>query len=162
MRTDNALIVSLDIGTYKTSVIVAEAVPQGIEVIGVGTAPSQGLRKGLIVNLDTTVRAIRKAVEEAEVSAHCEIHEVCVGIAGGYVEGLTSQGMAVVKDREVCREDVTQALGVARALALPPDCEILHALSQEFLVDGQDRGQDPVGTTGVRLEASVHLVTVAT
>lgn len=162
MRTDNALIVSLDIGTYKTSVIVAEATHQGVEVIGIGTAPSQGLRKGLIVNLETTVRAIRKAVDEAEVSANCEIHDVCVGIAGGYVEGLTSQGMAVVKDREVAGEDVAQAIEVARALALPPDCEILHVLSQEFLVDGQDRGQDPIGTAGVRLEASVHVVTVAT
>lgn len=162
MRTENALIVSLDIGTYKTSVIVAEATPAGLEVVGIGTAPSQGLHKGLIVNLDTTVRAIRKAVEEAEVSANCEIHTVCVGIAGGYVEGVTSQGIALVKDREVSGTDVAQAIEVARTLALPSDSEILHVVPQEFYVDGHARGHNPVGTSGVRLEANVHVVTVAT
>jgi len=163
MYKENSLIVSLDIGTYKTSVIVAEATHEGIEVLGIGTALSQGgLRKGLVINVDAAVQAIRKAVEEAQLGASCEIHNVCTGIAGGHVAGLTSQGMVVVKEREVSPVDVAGVIDVARAVALPAECEILHVLPQEFLVDGQDRGRTPIGTSGVRLEANVHLVTVAT
>ena len=163
MDKENALLVSLDIGTYKTAVIVSEVTPEGIEVLGIGTALSQGgLRKGLIINVDATVQAIRKAVEEAQLGASCEIHNVHTGVAGGHVGGVTSQGMVVVKDREVSSADVAGVIDVARTVALPAECEILHVLPQEFLVDGQDRGREPVGTTGVRLEGSVHLVTVAT
>jgi len=163
MYKENSLIVSLDLGTYKTSVIVAETTPEGIEVLGIGTALSQGgLRKGLVINVDAAVQAIHKAVEEAQMGASCEIHNVCTGIAGGHVAGLTSQGMVVVREREVSPVDVAGVIDVARAVALPAECEILHVLPQEFLVDGQDRGRAPIGTSGVRLEANVHLVTVAT
>jgi cell division protein FtsA len=162
MQKENSLIVSLDIGTYKTSVVVAEPAPEGIEVLGVGTALSQGVRKGLVLNVEAAVPVIRKAIEEAEVGASCEIHNVCVGLTGGFIEGLTSQGVVVVKDHEVSGVDVSRVIEVARAIALPPDCEILHVLPQEFLVDGQNRGRDPVGSAGVRLEADVQVITVAT
>jgi cell division protein FtsA len=162
MQRENSLIVSLDIGTYKTSVVVAEPTPEGIEVLGIGTALSQGLRKGLVLNVEAAVPVIRKAIEEAEVGASCEIHNVCVGLTGGFIEGLTSQGVVVVKDPEVSSADVSRVIEVARALALPPDCEILHVLPQEFLVDGQNRGRDPVGSAGIRLEADVQVITVAT
>jgi cell division protein FtsA len=162
MERDNSLIVSLDIGTYKTAVVVAEPTPEGIDVLSVGTALSQGLRKGLVLNVEAVVPVIRKAVEEAEVGAGCQINNVCVGITGGFVEGITSQGVAVVKDHEVSPTDVARVVEVARAIPLPSDREILHVLPQEFLVDGQNRGRDPVGTAGVRLEADVHMITVAT
>jgi len=162
MPRENSLIVSLDVGTYKTAVVVAEPTPEGIEVIGIGTALSQGLRKGQVLNVEATVPVIRKAVEEAEVGASCEIHNVCIGLTGGFIEGLTSQGVVVVKDQEVSGTDVSRVIEVARAIALPPDCEILHVLPQEFLVDGQNRGRDPVGSAGVRLEADVQVIMVAT
>jgi cell division protein FtsA len=162
MQRENSLIVSLDIGSYKTAVVVAEPTPEGIDVIGIGTALSQGLRKGLILNIEAAVPVIRKAVEEAEVGASCEIHNVCVGLTGGFVEGLTSQGVVVVKDTDVSQDDVSRVIEVARTLALPPDREILHVLPQEFLVDGQNRGRNPVGSAGVRLDADVQIITVAT
>jgi cell division protein FtsA len=162
MAKENSLIVSLDVGTYKTAVVVAEATPEGIEVLGVGTALSQGgLRKGQVINVDATVQAIRKAVEEAQLGTSSEIHNVCAAVSGAHIAGLTSQGMIVVKDREVSPEDVARVIEVARTVALPAECEILHVIPQEFFVDGQDRGHEPVGTSGVRLEANVHLVTVA-
>lgn len=163
MGKENSLIVSLDIGTYKTAVVVAEPVPEGIEVLGVGTALSQGgLRKGQVINVEATVQAIRKAVDEAQLGTSSEIHNVCTAITGSHIVGLTSQGMVVVKDREVSPEDVARVIEVARTVALPAECEILHVVPQEFFVDGQDRGHKPVGTSGVRLEANVHLVTAAT
>ncbi len=158
MRRDNALIVSLDIGTYKTAVIVAETTPAEVEVIGIGTALSQGLRKSQVVNVEATVQAIRKAVDEAQMGASCEIHNVCAGLTGEHITGLVSQGVVVVKDREVSSADVARVIEVARAIALPSGYEILHVLPQEFLVDGQDRSRDPVGTSGVRLEANVYVV----
>jgi len=162
MAKENSLIVSLDVGTYKTAVVVAEATPEGIEVLGVGTALSQGgLRKGQVINVEATVQAIRKAVEEAQLGSSSEIHNVCAAISGAHIAGVTSQGMIVVKDREVSPEDVARVIEVARTVALPAECEILHVVPQEFFVDGQDRGHEPVGTSGVRLEANVHLVTVA-
>jgi len=163
MAKENSLIVSLDVGTYKTAVLVAEAAPEGIEVLGVGTALSQGgLRKGQVINVDATVQAIRKAVEEAQLSTSSEIHNVCTAVAGAHISGVTSQGMVVVKDREVSPADVARVIEVARTVALPAEYEILHVIPQEFFVDGQDRGHEPVGTSGVRLEANVHLVTAAT
>jgi cell division protein FtsA len=161
MHEEHSLIVSLDIGTYKTTVIVAEPTIDGVEIIGIGTALSQGLRKGLVINIDATVQTIRKAIEEAQLGASCEIHNVLVGISGGHVGGLISQGMVIVKDREVTQADVTAAIEVARTIALPADCEILHVVPQQFFVDGQDRGREPVGTSGVRLETNVHIVTAA-
>ena len=161
MYNESTLHVSLDIGTYKTAVVVAEQSLEGIEIIGMGTALSQGLRKGLILNVETTVQAIRKAVEDVQIGASCEIYNVSSGIVGGHVDGISSQGVVVVKDQEVTAEDLAQVIDVARAVALPPDCEILHVMPQEFLVDGQDRGKNPIGTSGIRLEATVHMVAVA-
>lgn len=161
MYNESMLHVSLDIGTYKTAVVVAEQSLEGVKIIGLGTALSHGLRKGLILNIETTVQAIRKAVEDAQIGASCEIYNVSSGIVGGHVDGLSSHGVVVVKDQEVTAEDLTQVIDVARAVALPPDCEILHVMPQEFLVDGQERGKNPIGTSGIRLEATVHLVAVA-
>lgn len=159
MERENSLIVSLDIGTYKTAVIVAEPSLEGIEIIGVGMALSQGLKKGLVLNVEATVPVIRKAIGEAEVGASCEIHNVCLGLTGGFSEGFNSQGVVAVKEQEVSGVDVAQVIEVARAIALPPDREILHVMPQEFIVDGQSRGRDPVGAAGVRLEADVHVIT---
>jgi cell division protein FtsA len=162
MSRENALIVSLDIGTYKTAVIVAEITPEEVEVIGVGTALSgQGLRKSLIINVDATVQAIRRAVAEAQMGASCEIHNVCASVTGEHILGLASQGAWALKDREVSSADVQRVLDIARAVALPSGYEILHVLPQEFIVDGQDRGRDPLGASGVRLEANVQIVAAA-
>lgn len=161
MYNESTFHVSLDIGSYKTAVVVAEQSLDGVEIIGTGTVLSQGLRKGLILNVETTVQAIRKAVEEAQVGASCKIYNVTSGIVGGHVDGMSSQGVVALKDREVVADDLTQVIDVARAIALPPDSEILHVMPQEFMVDGQDRGKNPIGTSGIRLEASVHMVAVA-
>ncbi len=161
MPKDAALLVSLDIGSYKTTVIAARQSLEGLEILGVGSALSRGLRKGMILNVDTTVRAIRKAVEEVQTGANCDIHEVSSGIVGGYLDGITSQGLVLVEDQEVRAEDLRRVIEVARTRALPADCEILHVMPQEFLVDSQDRGNNPIGSSGVRLEAAVHLVAVA-
>ncbi len=161
MPKDADLLVSLDIGSYKTAVIVARQSLEGLEVLGVGSALSQGLRKGMILNVDATVRAIRKAIEEAQTGANCNIHEVSSGIVGGYLDGITSQGLVLIEDQEVRAEDLRRVIEVARTRALPADCEILHVMPQEFLVDSQDRGTYPIGSSGVRLEAAVHLVAVA-
>jgi cell division protein FtsA len=163
MPRENALIVSLDIGTYKTAVVVAEVTPEEIEIIGVGTAPSgQGLRKSQVINVDMTVQAIRRAVDEAQMGASCEIHNVCASVAGEHILGLTSQGAWAVKDREVSQADVQRVLDIARAVALPAGYEILHILPQEFVVDGQDRGRNPLGASGVRLEANVQIIAAST
>ena len=161
MSNESTFHVGLDIGTYKTAIVVAEQSLERVEILGIGTALSQGLRKGLILNVETTVQAIRKAVEEAQIGASCEIYNVSSGIVGGHVDGFISQGVVAVKGQEVTAEDLTQVIDVARAVALPSDCEILHVMPQEFLVDGQDRGKNPIGTSGIRLEASVHMVAVA-
>lgn len=161
MPKDADLLVSLDIGSYKTTVIAARQSLEGLEILGVGSALSRGLRKGMILNVDTTVRAIRKAVEEVQTGANCDIHEVSSGIVGGYLDGITSQGLVLVEDQEVRAEDLRRVIEVARTRALPADCEILHVMPQEFLVDSQDRGNNPIGSSGVRLEAAVHLVAVA-
>jgi cell division protein FtsA len=162
MQRDNALIVSLDIGTYKTAVIVAEVTPEEVEIIGIGTALSgQGLRKSQVVNIEATVQAIRKAVEEAQMGASCEIHNVCAGVTGEHILGLISQGVAIIKDREVSSADIERVLEVARAIALPSGYEILHVLPQEFLVDGQERGREPIGTSGMRLEVNAEVIAAA-
>ena len=161
MDKGDSLLVSVDIGTYKTSVLVAEAAPDGLTVLGMGTAPSQGVRKGLVTNVENAVQGLQKAVAEAEVGASCEIHNVFTSVTGGHVEGLSSQGVVRVKNGEVSVEDVEEAVAVAQAIALPPECEILHVFPQEFLVDGQERGRQPIGASGVRLETNVHAVNVA-
>jgi len=161
MEKGDSLLVSVDIGTYKTSVLVAEPVPEGLNILGIGSAPSEGVRKGLITNIENVVQSLQKAVKDAEVAASCEIHNVFAAVTGGHMGGLSSQGVVRVKTGEVSADDVEEAVAVAQAIALPPDCEILHVFPQVFLVDGQDRGDQPAGATGVRLETNVHAVSVA-
>ncbi len=161
-RTDRDLIVGLDIGTSKVLALVGEVGPNGaIEVLGIGSQPSRGLKKGVVVNIDSTVQSIQRAVEEAELMAGCEIHAVFAGIAGSHVRSLNSHGVVAIRDREVTPGDVEHVIDAARAVAIPADQKILHVLPQEFVVDGQEGIRDPIGMFGVRLEAKVHIVTGA-
>jgi cell division protein FtsA len=155
------LIVGLDIGTTKIAAIVGEVTEDGLDIIGIGTAPSRGIRKGVVVNIDATVQSIEKAVEEAEHMAGCEITSVFAGIAGAHVKGLNSHGTVAVKDKEVRDGDVSRVIESAKAVAIPMDREILHVLPQEYIVDEQDGIREPLGMAGVRLEAKVHIVTAA-
>ena len=155
------LIVGLDIGTTKITCIVGEVTPDGIDVVGIGTQPSRGLRKGVVINIDATVASIRRAVEEAELMAGCVISSVYAGIAGGHIRGFNSQGVVAVKDKEVRQGDIDRVLDAARAINIPQDREILHVLPQEFIIDEQDGIREPLGMSGVRLEAKVHIVTAA-
>ena len=161
MAKKTNVIVGLDLGTTKTCVIVGEITDQGIDIIGIGSYPSEGLRKGVVVNIDSTVEAIKKAVDEAEHMSGCEISSVYAGIAGGHIKGQNSLGIVAVKGREVDEEDVQRAIEASKAIAIPTDREILHTLPQNFIVDDQDGIRDPVGMSGVRLEAKVHIVTGA-
>ncbi|MFH1079260.1 MAG: cell division protein FtsA [Pseudomonadota bacterium] len=161
MARKSNVIVGLDLGTTKTCVIVGEITPQGIDVIGIGSHPSEGLRKGVVVNIDSTVEAIKNAVEEAEHMSGCQISSVYAGIAGGHIKGQNSLGIVAVKGREVDEEDVQRAVEAAKAIAIPSDREILHTLPQNYIVDDQDGIRDPVGMSGVRLEAKVHVITGA-
>ncbi|MFP3867457.1 MAG: cell division protein FtsA [Desulfobacteraceae bacterium] len=156
------LIVGLDIGTTKICAVVGEVTEDNcVEIVGVGTHPSQGLRKGVVVNIENTVKSIRKAIEEAELMAGCEIRSVYAGIAGSHIQGLNSQGLIAIKSREVTQADVTRVIDAAKAMAIPLDREVIHILPQEYIVDGQDGINDPIGIHGVRLEARVHIVTGA-
>jgi len=155
------IIVGLDIGTTKIAAIVGEVTEDGIDVIGIGTAPSRGIRKGVVVNIDATVQSIEKAIEEAEHMAGCEITTVYAGIAGGHIKGLNSHGTVAVKDREVRDGDLSRVIESAKAVAIPMDREIIHVLPQEYIVDEQDGIREPLGMAGVRLEAKVHIVTAA-
>ena len=156
------VIVGLDIGTSKVLALVGELTPEGaIEVIGLGSQPSRGLKKGVVVNIESTVQSIQRAVEEAELMADCEINSVYAGIAGSHVRSLNSHGVVAIRDREVTPGDVEHVIDAARALAIPADQKILHVLPQEFVVDGQEGIHDPIGMSGVRLEAKVHIVTGA-
>ncbi len=161
MAKRSPLVVGLDIGTYKVSAIVAELGEDGIEIVGIGTAPSKGLRKGVVVNIDATVESIRKAVEEAELMAGCEIHNVYTGIAGAHVKGFNSHGVVAVRATEVSDGDVERVLDAARAVALPMDRQVIHVLPQEFIVDDQDGIKQPTGMAGVRLESKVHIITAS-
>jgi cell division protein FtsA len=160
-RRSSDIIVGLDIGTTKIAAVVAEIGDGGLDVIGVGTHPSRGLKKGVIVNIDSTVAAIKQAVLEAEGMSGCEISQVYVGIAGGHIKGINSTGTVAVKDKEVRTSDVAKVLELARAIALPADRHIVHVLPQEYKIDGQDGVREPLGMCGVRLEARVHIVTAA-
>jgi cell division protein FtsA len=159
-RRDN-LIVGLDIGTTKICAIVGNLTEDGIDIVGIGTSPSRGLRKGVVINIDSTVQSIRKAVEEAELMAGCEIKSVYAGIAGGHIKGLNSQGIIAIKNREVSPDDVKRVIEAAKAIAIPMDREVIHILPQEFIIDDQDGIREPLGMSGVRLEAKVHIVTGA-
>src|SRR2546422_966360 len=161
MARKSPLMIGLDVGTYKIGVIVAEVTEGGVEVVGIGTAASRGLRKGVVVNIEKTVEAIRRAVEEAELMAACEIRSVIAGSAGSHIKGFNSHGVVAVRSREVASGDVERVVDAARAVALPTDQEVLHVLPQEFIVDDQDGIREPVGMAGVRLDARVHIVTGA-
>jgi len=161
-KTEKNLIVGLDIGTSKVVAIVGEVMPEGkIEVIGIGSHPSRGLKKGVVVNIESTVHSIQRAVEEAELMAGCQIHSVYAGIAGSHIRSLNSHGIVAIKDKEVAPGDVERVIDAARAVAIPADQKILHILPQEFLIDNQEGIKEPVGMSGVRLEAKVHMVTGA-
>jgi cell division protein FtsA len=160
-RRSTDIIVGLDIGTTKIAAIVAEMVEGGLDIIGFGTHVSRGLKKGVIVNIDSTVAAIKQAVLEAEGMSGCEISQVYVGIAGGHIKGVNSTGTVAIKDKEVRPSDVAKVLELARAIALPADRHVVHVLPQEYRVDGQDGVREPLGMCGVRLEARVHIVTAA-
>ncbi|MDI9569633.1 MAG: cell division protein FtsA [Pseudomonadota bacterium] len=155
------IIVGLDIGTTKTCAIVGELTDQGIDIIGIGVSPSEGLRRGVVINIDSTVEAVKKAVEEAEKMSGNQIRSAYVGIAGGHIKGQNSLGIIAVKGREVDEEDVRRAVEASKAIAIPLDREIIHTLPQCYVVDDQDGIRDPIGMSGVRLEAKVHIVTGA-
>jgi len=159
-RAEN-LIVGLDIGTTKICCIVGNMTEEGLEVVGIGTSPSKGLRKGVVINIESTVSAIQKAIREAELMAGCEIKSVFAGIAGGHIKGLNSQGVIAIKNREVTNEDLQRVIDAAKAIAIPMDREVMHILPQEFIIDDQDGIREPLGMSGVRLEAKVHIVTGA-
>jgi len=161
-KTDKQMIVALDIGTSKIVAIVAEDnVETGLDIIGVGMHPSQGLKKGVVINIDSTVVSVQKAVEEAERMAGVKIKTVFVGIAGSHVRSLNSHGIVAIKDSEVVKSDVERVMDAARAIAIPADQHILHVLPQEYIIDQQDGIKHPIGMSGVRLEAKVHLVTAS-
>jgi cell division protein FtsA len=156
------IIVGLDIGTSKIVAIVAEMKPDGaFEIIGMGTHPSRGLKKGVVVNIETTVAAIQRALEEAELMADCKISDVLTGIAGSHVRSFNSQGMVPIKDKEVSQIDIDRVIETAKAVQIPNDQQILHILNQEFIIDGQEDVREPLGMSGVRLEVKVHIVTGA-
>ncbi len=159
--TKRNLIVGLDIGTTKICAIVGEIIDNRLEIIGVGTHPSTGLRKGVVVNIESTVNSIKKAIEEAELMAGCNITSVYAGIAGGHIKGLNSHGIIAIKSREVTKADVKRVIDAASAISIPMDREVIHILPQEFIIDDQDGIMDPIGMSGVRLEVKVHIVTGA-
>jgi cell division protein FtsA len=161
-KDDERLIVGLDIGTSKVLAIVGEIGSTGeVEVIGVGHHPSRGMKRGVVVNIESTVQSIQRAVEEAELMAGCEIHSVFAGIAGSHIASFNSHGIVAIKDKEVGQGDIDRVLEAARALAIPADQKLLHILPQEFIIDKQDGIREPIGMSGVRLEAKVHIVTGA-
>ena len=156
------LIVGLDIGTSKIAAIVAEVKPEGgFEIVGMGSSPSRGLKKGVVVNIETTVAAIQRALEEAELMADCKITDVYTGIAGSHIKSFNSQGMVAIKEKEVSQMDIDRVIETAKAVQIPNDQQILHILNQEFIIDGQEDVREPLGMSGVRLEVKVHIVTGA-
>ncbi len=159
-KIDRNIIVGLDIGTSKVAAIVAEhTIDDEIEIIGIGIAPSRGLKKGVVVNLESTVHSIQRAIEEAELMAGCQIHSVFAGIAGSHIKSLNSHGIVAIREKEVTQYDIDRVIDSARAVAIPADQKILHILPQEFVIDQQDGIKEPIGMSGIRLEAKVHMVT---
>ncbi|MEQ9395006.1 cell division protein FtsA [Haliea sp.] len=159
---DRRMIVGLDIGTSKVVALVGEFNAEGgIEIVGIGSHPSKGMKKGVIINIESTVQSIQRAVEEAELMAGCQIHSVYVGIAGSHIRSLNSHGIVAIRDREVQGADLERVIDAAQAVAIPADQKILHILPQEYVIDNQEGIKEPLGMSGVRLEAKVHLVTCA-
>ena len=161
MARNSELVVGLDIGTTKICAIVGEIQPDGVDIVGIGTSPSRGLRKGVVINIESTVGSINRAIEESEMMAGCEIKSVYVGIAGGHIKGINSHGVVAVKDNEVKQSDIRRVIDAARAVVIPLDREVIHILPREFIIDNQDGIKEPLGMSGVRLEAKVHMVTGA-
>ena len=161
-KTDHNIIVALDLGTSKVVALVGEINDSGrLEIIGLGSYPSRGMKKGVVVNIESTIQSIQRAVEDAELMAGTQIHSVYVGIAGSHVRSLNSHGIVAIKDKEVTDSDVERVMDAARAVAIPADQRILHVLPQEYVINQQEGIREPVGMSGVRLEARVHLVTAA-
>jgi len=161
-RESKDLIVGLDIGTSKVVAVVAEMQPDGrYEVVGLGQHESRGLKKGVVVNIETTVASIQRALEEAELMADCKIRNVYTGIAGSHIRSFNSIGMVAIKDKEVTDADVARVIETAKAVNIPTDQQILHVLAQEFIIDGQEDIREPIGMSGVRLDVKVHIVTGA-
>jgi cell division protein FtsA len=161
-KTERNLLVGLDIGTSKVVAIVGKITSdRRVEIVGIGSHPSRGLKKGVVVNIESTVQSIQRAIEEAELMAGCQIHSVYAGIAGSHIRSLNSHGIVAIRDKEVTQGDVDRVIDAARAVAIPADQKILHVLPQEFIIDNQEGIREPVGMAGVRLEAKVHLVTGA-
>ena len=161
MSRRDDLVVGLDIGTTKICAVVGDRTENGIDIVGIGTSASRGLRRGVVVDIDATVNSIKHAVEEAELMADFEITSVYAGIAGGHIRGFNSHGVVAVKDREVREGDVKRVIDAAKAVAIPMDREVIHVLPQEFIIDDQDGIREPLGMSGVRLEAKIHIVTAA-
>lgn len=161
-REERKLLIGLDIGTSKVVAIVGELSSENtLEVIGIGSHPSRGLKRGVVVNIESTVQSIQRAIEEAELMSGCEINTVYAGIAGSHVRSLNSHGIVAIRDKEVSSGDIDRVIDAARAVAIPADQKVLHVLPQEFLIDSQEGIREPIGMSGVRLEAKVHLVTGA-
>lgn len=161
MKKRENIVAGLDIGTTKVCAIVGEITDGGIDIIGFGSAPSRGLRKGVVINISATVESIRQAIEEAELMAGCEVSTVYAGIAGGHIRGFNSHGIVAVKDGEISQADISRVIDAAKAVAIPLDREIIHVLPQQYIIDDQDGISEPLGMSGVRLEARVHIVTAA-
>lgn len=160
--TDSKMIVGLDIGTSKVVAIVGAITREGVlEIVGIGSHPSRGLKKGVVVNIESTVQSIQRAIEEAELMAGCQIHSVYAGIAGSHIRSLNSHGIVAIRDREVYQLDLERVIDAAQAVAIPADQKVLHILPQEYVIDTQEGIKEPLGMSGVRLEAKVHLVTCA-
>jgi cell division protein FtsA len=162
MAKKHSIIVGLDIGTSKVCSAVGEVTEHGVEIIGIGSHGSLGMRKGVVINIDNTVASIKKAVEEAALMAGCEINTVFTGIAGSHIKAFNSHGVVAVKTKEVSQRDLDRVLDAAKAVAIPTDQEVVHVLPQDYIIDDQDGIKDPLGMSGVRLEARVHIVTGAT
>jgi cell division protein FtsA len=161
-KPNKDLMVGIDIGTSKVVAIVGEITNEGkINIVGLGSHPSQGLKRGVVVNIESAVASIQKAVEEAELMAGCQIYSAYTGIAGSHIRSINSHGIVAIRDREVTQMDVERVIDAAKAVAIPADQKILHILPQEFIIDNQDAIREPIGMSGVRLEAKVHIVTGA-
>jgi cell division protein FtsA len=159
MSNKHTIVAGLDIGTSKVAAVIGEMTGHGVEIIGLGTHPSLGLRKGVVINIEQTVAAIKKAVEEAELMAGCEIHSVFTSVGGSHIKGFNSHGVVALKNKEVGARDLERVLDAARAVAIPDEQEVIHVVPQEYILDEQDGIKEPLGMSGVRLEARVHILT---
>jgi cell division protein FtsA len=158
-KTVNNLLAALDVGTSKIVALIGEITPDHqLEIVGVGTHPSRGLKRGMVVNIEATVHSIQRAIQEAETMAGCEVHSVYTGISGSHIRSLNSQGIVAIRDHEVSQSDIDRVIDAAKAVAIPADQKILHILPQEFIIDSQGSIKEPIGMSGVRLEAKVHII----